>query len=274
MELTTTFPYRFVKKVGEGGFGRVYKVRHKQNDQMLACKLVRSKQYLKEIDIMIKLKEEKNVINFHECYHYGHDKTAIIMELCNGSNILDTLLNIVDLDERAFYRNLFILQCINAIQICHENGIIHRDIKHTNFILKENTPESLVKLIDFGLSEYDFGFIPFSTRGTLRYIPPEGLIINRHSLGDVLTPAYDIWSLGIMIYLLYTGIDVFRSRNNMVVINNVRKGIIHNSMQHTSVKNTKIAYMITRMLRVQPMMRPNIYEVHEQFLDIISSIKQ
>jgi serine/threonine protein kinase len=75
------------------------------------------------------------------------------MELCDGGNIQE---------QRPDDRHRHIDQAIQAIGECHANGIIHKDIKADNFLLSANQ----VKLIDFGISEYDFGLVtvhPFLT---------------------------------------------------------------------------------------------------------------
>lgn len=276
MSKQVSFPYVFLKKIGQGGFGKIYQVKHKYSEKRFACKLTKHDSSLKEITFMLKLKNESNIINFHECYNLN-DKIAIIMEECHGSNIYDAVFSVSDPDKRNSIRTDYILQCICAVQACHENNIIHRDIKHTNFLLKDKSDFSTIKLIDFGLSELDFGFTTCKTCGTLRYLPPEGLIIpNKSSFKqdlNLLTTSYDIWSLGILIYMLYTGIDMFKSSRQENVIKNIQTGLIKNSLEHPTLKNTKMAHLITQMVRVQPMMRPSIHEVKETFIDYTKNIK-
>tara|TARA_Y100000389_G_C17416776_1_gene494222 strand:+ start:601 stop:1467 length:867 start_codon:yes stop_codon:yes gene_type:complete len=271
------FPYSFVRKIGEGGYGKVYKVTHKHSGQSYACKLSkkRGENPFHEVNYMLKLKDANNIVDFYECYNIGSDRLAIIMEECRGSNIFDALHTMHDIDERAHYRDQYILQTIVAIEACHNNGIIHKDIKHTNFILKdEHTKDTTVKLIDFGLSEFDFGHVPCKTCGTLRYMPPEGLQLirpytytNSFTQENIITTSYDIWSLGIMIYLLYTGKNVFQSPKDQTVIRNIKTGLIHNSLQHEGIKHTKLTHLISSMLQIQPMMRPTIGDVHKFFLN-------
>lgn len=261
------FPYSFVKKIGEGGFGKIYQVKNKISDKSYACKLVKNNTSYNEIGFMLKLKNEENIINLHECYHIPPNRLAIVMEQCSGPNIYDAIKLIGDHDERTHYKKRYVLQSISAVKACHDHSIIHKDIKHTNFILKDTNKDSTVKLIDFGLSEYDFGCVPCKMCGTLRYMPPEGFVFsNSYTSNDAyLTKAYDIWSLGVMIYLLYTGIDVFRSPDEKVVVNNIRKGIVHNSLNHRNIKNTRLSHLLRKMMRVQPMMRPTIEEVYAEF---------
>lgn len=276
MTSSITFPYLFTKKIGQGGYGKVYRVKSIHTNKYYACKIIPTDRSLKEINFMLKLKEEPYIIDFYECYQLNDQKIGIVMEECTGPNIFDMLQTFECPDELQYYRKEYMLQSIAAIKSCHDNGIIHKDIKHTNFIFKDNCPDSTLRLIDFGLSEYDYGTNPCKTCGTLRFMPPEGLQlidtnhhfryhINDHNL---ITKSYDIWSLGVMFYLLYTGIDVFRSTEISNVIYNIRKGIISGSLQHHKIKKRKEAEIIKKMLRISPKMRPSIDEVHDFFVNL------
>lgn len=144
----SSFPYTFIQHIGRGGYGDIYKVRHAHTGKHFACKLVKKSgattlHNLKEVDMMIKLKGAKNVIDFHECYPYDN-QLAIIMELCHGKDVRKSLEHIHDPFVRNQQREKYVLDCILAIRSCHENGIIHKDIKHTNFMVTNDT----VKLIE------------------------------------------------------------------------------------------------------------------------------
>lgn len=124
-----SFPYVFQKKLGSGGFGKIYQIQHKHTKLNYACKLTKTN--MNEINYMIKLKNHRNIIKFHECYNFD-TKIAIVMEECTGMNLLDALSIVENVDDKNFLRDYYILQCIDAIEYCHVNSIIHRDIKHTN----------------------------------------------------------------------------------------------------------------------------------------------
>lgn len=262
MSQSIVFPYKFERKIGNGGYGKIYEVRHKTSNQKFACKIIKGTNF-DEPSFMLKLKNHKNIIKMHE--YYSFDKqSAIIMEKCSGSNILNELNFIRNIDERNYYREIYILQCINAIKHCHDNYIVHRDIKHTNFIVHKENDKSIVKMIDFGMSQYDFGCTPCAVCGTLHFMPPEGFLVPYNNLNmNMHTTKYDIWSLGIMIYLLYTGKDMFYAKNKQTIINYIRTRKIHNSMKN--IRNNNLNKLIYKMLSISPMMRPTIEEVYYMY---------
>lgn len=257
------FPYVFEKRIGKGGYGNVYRVKHVETHKNYACKVTKKK--TKEVNFMLKLRYHDNIVKLHESYHI-YDKHLIIMEECCGINILESLIKEKNKRKRYELREWYIIQCIDAIKHCHDNGIIHRDIKHNNFILKSEDTHPKVKLIDFGLSEYDFGYIPIGTQGTLQYIPPEALVLkpvnNLHTF--IETKHYDIWSLGIMIYILYSGENMFYAKDERTIINYIRTRKINNSMKN--IKDYRLNRLIYHMLNISPIMRPDIDEVKENYL--------
>ena len=257
------FPYTFEKKIGTGGYGKVYQIKHIKTHQHYACKVTKKK--TNEISFMSKL-NHKNIIKLHESYQICN-KNLIIMEECTGSNIIESLKRENNKRRRYELRERYIIQCIEAIKHCHDNGIIHRDIKHNNFILKSQDIDSEVKLIDFGLSEYDFGYIPTKTQGTLQYIPPEAFKPINNFYTSIETKNYDIWSLGIMIYILYAGENMFYAKDERTIVNYIRTRKINNSMKN--IKDYRLNRLIYHMLNISPMMRPDIDEVKENYLLLI-----
>lgn len=262
MSESIVFPYIFERKLGGGGYGKVYEVKHKVSKQKFACKIIKGSKF-DEASFMLKLKNHDNIIKLHEYYCFDK-QSAIIMEKCSGFNILNELNAIQNIYERNYYREQYILQCMQAIKHCHDNYIVHRDIKHSNFMIHKETDRSIVKLIDFGMSQYDFGYTPCTVCGTLQFMPPEGfcapynnLTMNAHTL------KYDIWSLGIMMYMLYTGVDMFYANNEKTIVKYIRTRKINNSMK--SIKNMRLNRLIYKMLNISPTMRPTIEEVYHMY---------
>lgn len=265
--MTTRFPYVFKKKIGKGGYGNIYRIEHQETGKHYACKVTQTSK-TNETNFMLKLNGHNNIIKFHESYTFNN-KNLIIMEECSGPNILESIVQEKNMNRRHELRELYILQCIDAIKHCHDNGIIHRDIKHNNFLLKSQDQYPTVKLIDFGLSEYDFGFISTEIKGTLQYIPPEAFTLkpinNFHT--SIQSKNYDIWSLGIMIYMLYAGENMFYANDEKTIVKYIRTRKINNSMKN--IKDYRLNRMIYQMLNISPMMRPDIDEVKENYLQFI-----
>lgn len=266
--MNSDFPYIFKKKLGAGGFGAVYRVEHKKTHKYYACKVI--KKGNDEMGFLLKLKGHPNVVECHESYKFNN-KRLIIMEECTGPNILEYLMKEGNKHKRKELQEDILVQCIDAIKHCHDNGIIHRDIKHTNFIMNtRNRRRPVVKLIDFGLSEYDFGYIPTQTAGTLRYIPPEAFLLEpvNNFQSNIQTKSYDIWSLAIMIFVLYAGEDMFYADDEKTIVRYIRTRKINNSMR--KINNVTLNRLLYKMFSLSPFMRPEIDEVRDIYLDVIS----
>jgi len=101
---------------------------------------------------------------------------------------------------------------VSAVKHLHQIGIVHRDLKPENFIMAECSPDSEIKLIDFGLSQRFSGQEQHlhSIVGTPYYVAPEVL------RGDY-DQKCDVWSLGVIMYILLCGYPPFEgSENNMI----------------------------------------------------------
>lgn len=134
------------------------------------------------------------------------DNYFLVMELCTGPDLFRYVLNIIEdadgpgvVSEREV--SVILRQCLKAVLCCHANGFIHRDLNAKNFMLTGS--DQTVKLIDFGLAKRFLGFMPtekfIEVVGTSHYMSPEMLLAGEYS------PNGDIWSLGVLLYVMLTG---------------------------------------------------------------------
>ena len=108
-----------------------------------------------------------------------------------------------------------ILQCINY---CHKNNIVHRDLKPENILLEPSKEFSEIKIIDFGTSVvYGDGIDLDEMTGTPYYIAPEVL---KKKYG----PKCDIWSCGVILYILLSGYPPFNGNDDYEIMRAVQKG--------------------------------------------------
>ena len=197
--------------LGEGGYGKVYKVKHKLTGQYRAMKIIKckssskdhEKQIKKEIEILKSL-DHPNILKVYE--FFCNEKTFfIINELCTGGELFDKIIEVKHFSESVAAN--IMRQIFSAIAFCHSQGIIHRDLKPENILIESHLQKNLeffhIKVIDFGTCEILKNNKMLKEQiGTSFYIAP-----------DVLKNEYnekcDLWSCGVIMYILLCGTPPF-----------------------------------------------------------------
>ncbi|EER05713.1 Calcium-dependent protein kinase, putative [Perkinsus marinus ATCC 50983] len=202
--------YEFFDKAGEGAFGKVLVVRHKITKHVRACKamgLHSSQQrdlIQTEIDLLKSL-DHPNILKLFETYVDGSNM-YLIMELCEGGS----LQNRIDYHYERLHSPMtegqvamYMQQILSAIAYCHKQGILHRDLKPENILFVNRTRESPLKIIDFGLScTLEQLELVMQRAGTPHFMSPEMIQGDYNELTDV-------WSIGVILYELLTGVHPF-----------------------------------------------------------------
>ncbi|KRX99349.1 Aurora kinase A, partial [Trichinella pseudospiralis] len=194
------------KKLGSGGYGKVYKAKEKITKITVALKVSckarsKSQNYLKvvnrEISILSKLKHP-NILKLHACFE-DRKCDVLVLEFAKSGALYDMLKKEKEMRFTEQRTAKYISQLISAVQYLHSKRIVHRDIKAENVLVDGN---DVVKLADFGLSAYlselrgDRGK---HVCGTLGYLAPEVLKCKGYS------EKVDVWALGVLIYKLLVG---------------------------------------------------------------------
>ncbi|MDA7541557.1 protein kinase [bacterium] len=190
-------------ELGRGASSLVFRARRAGASFDVALKVITAKefqsQFLREMEIVKKL-AHPNVVTAFEC-GTEHNRSFIAMELIEGNNLQQEVLNNGRLNKRTVFMYLF--QAVLALEHAHSRGLIHRDIKPANFLI---TATGNIKLSDLGMArETDISSlndVPLadhdSIGGTIQYMAPEQAIAF-----DEADERSDIFSLGTtMIYLL------------------------------------------------------------------------
>ena len=220
--------YTLEEKLGEGGFGRVFKIRNKKNKKTFVLKktVVKKKdlEYIKnEIQNLIRLKGEQNILRIINVYRrpnyvstflkkkYSKKNNAvcfyIITEYCKNGDLYDFIEN-KKISNKKKLKDKFAYQIINAVRSCHKENIAHRDLKPENFFLDENYN---VKLGDFGLSK------KFSENEK----DTESVYTRNFACYEILLKKErdpfkaDLFSLGVTLFVLYTGEDLLNVKTKM-----------------------------------------------------------
>lgn len=194
--------YQIVKTLGEGSFGKVKLAYHLATNTRVALKIINRRTLLKsdmqgriEREIAyLRLLRHPHIIKLYEVIK-SKDEIIMVLEYA-GKELFDYIVQVGRMPEneaRGFFQ-----QIISAVSYCHRHKIVHRDLKPENLLLDENLN---VKIADFGLSNImtDGNFLKTSC-GSPNYAAPE-VISGRLYAG----PEVDIWSCGVILYVLLCG---------------------------------------------------------------------
>jgi len=201
--------------LGEGRFGTVTRGENKQNLTPVAIKSIPITRIedvdaiSREIDVMSKICHTA-IIKLHESFQDASN-VFLVLELCDGGTLLQRVREVGHFTEVHTARVLF--QILPALRHLHDNHICHRDIKPDNVLFVDWHPveQGFVKLIDFGGAVFfRNGEYLTSKVGTPTYVAPE-------VLQGKYNETCDLWSTGITIFVLLSGIPPFRGDDDDIL---------------------------------------------------------
>ena len=174
----------------------------------------------REIEILKEVKHPHiiELVDVYEDERYLH----LVTELCTGGELFDRIIAKTQSSEGHFSEHdaaVLVRDILDAIKYCHEKGIVHRDLKPENFLFLTEADDAPVKIIDFGLSRHDdtdFGVMQTKV-GTPYYVAPE--VLKRE-----YTNSCDIWSIGVITYILLCGYPPFYGDSDTQIFESVRVG--------------------------------------------------
>ena len=266
--------YKFKDLLGRGHFGTVrsaYRRFEKAPHKLFAIKSISKKNLsinhlndlIKEVDIISSL-DHPNIIKFYETYndnYYFH----IVMELCRGKDLLSRINKGIN-DEKIIAT--IIMKILHSISYCHSKGISHRDLKPDNIIFESPDIDSDIKLIDFGLSKkFKSSEKLHSILGTPYYVAPEILTKNYNE-------KCDIWSVGIITYLLIVGDVPFKGKNNNDIFNKILHQKINFNYNKWKNFSKEAKNFVQLLLQKDFNKRPSAQEAlnHNWFINIFTKI--
>lgn len=254
------------KNIGKGGFGCVWKVRHKKTKKIFAIKVINKDSIIKqnlveqtnrEIEIMYAL-DHPHIIKLYN--HFEDDEDfCLIMQYASKGQLYAQIRRLKRLDQKSAAQ--YMREVISAVQYLHGRNppIIHRDIKPENILLDS---DGRCKLADFGWSNFHEGNKQRETYcGTPEYLAPE--MINKSGHNESI----DIWSLGVLLFELLTGKTPFNFKGDR-------------NQLYNSIKTLKICWtddfpplakdLISKILRLKPSDRLSLEQIldHQWFKEI------
>ncbi|GMY25663.1 CBL-interacting protein kinase 2-like [Fagus crenata] len=251
--------YEVGRQLGQGTFAKVYHARNLNTGMSAAIKVINKEKILKvgmveqikrEISIMGMIKHP-NVVELYEVMA-SKAKIYFAMEYAKGGELFSKVAK-GKLKEDVARR--YFQQLISAVDYCHSRGVCHRDLKPENLLLDDN---GNLKVTDFGLSalaesKHQDGLL-HTTCGTPAYVSPE--IINRKGYDGAKA---DIWSCGVVLYVLLAGYLPFHDSNLMDMYRKIGKG----DFKFPNWFGPEVRRLLSKILDPNPNTRISIAKIME-----------
>ena len=244
--------YSVGKKIGGGSYGEVFLAENKKTNDKVAIKLIKKRKenstwirndIIREIEVLKNL-DHHNIVKIFEFYE-GLGNYYIVQEFCKGGNLFDKVFK--EGAQTEIFSALIMFQLFSAINYCHIRKIIHRDLKPENIMLEDKTiyGNPHVKIIDFGTAKFHQSNYENEIIGTPYYIAPE--VLNKN-----YTNKCDIWSLGVILYVLTKGKFPFGGDNSKEIYSNILKGKYDIEKPPFDKKSKELIDLIKKLLKYNP----------------------
>jgi len=220
--------YRIEKRLGIGGMGTVYRARHLLIDRPVAIKVLNPR-FVEDEAAQLRFRREaraagrlqhSNAVGVTDFGSTSDGYVYIVMELLEGRTLREVLAKEAPLDTARAVA--LMLQTADAVAAAHDAGIIHRDLKPANiFIVQNSEVPAVVKVLDFGIAKLAAESLEDDDSktltlvgamiGTPRYMSPE------QCDGAELTPSADVYSLGVILYEMLSGVVPFSGSTPLAI---------------------------------------------------------
>ncbi|KAL6009817.1 Calcium-dependent protein kinase 17 [Asimina triloba] len=253
--------YSMGKELGRGQFGVTHLCTHKATGEQFACKTIAKRKLAnkediedvrREVQIMHHLTGQPNIVELKGAYEDKHS-VHLVMELCAGGELFDRIISKGHYTERAAASLLRTI--VQIVHTCHSMGVIHRDLKPENFLLLNKDENAPLKATDFGLSVFfKQGEVFRDIVGSAYYIAPEVL---KRKYG----PEVDIWSIGVMLYILLSGVPPFWAESEHGIFNAILRGHVDFTGDPWPSISPGAKDLVKKMLNSDPKQRLSAFEV-------------
>ncbi|KAB1993894.1 hypothetical protein ES319_D13G063500v1 [Gossypium barbadense] len=253
--------YTLGRKLGQGQFGVTYLCTEILTGIEYACKSISKRKLIckedvedvrREIQIMHHLASHKNIVTIKGAYEdplFVH----IVMELCSGGELFDRIIQRGHYTERKAAELTKII--VGVVEACHSLGVMHRDLKPENFLLVNKDNDFSLKAIDFGLSVFfKPGEVFTDVVGSPYYVAPEVLL-------KCYGPEADVWTAGVILYILLSGVPPFWAETQQGIFDAVLKGYVDFDADPWPLISDSAKDLIQKMLCSQPSERLTAHEV-------------
>ena len=257
--------YRFEKEIGHGKFSKVYRAVNVHTDEPVAIKIIQKeeilaseREYLRTELAIIKLLNHPYIAELKEVYE-DMKRIYIVLEFVEGGELFDYLSEKKVLPEAE--AALVAYQMLQALLYLHQCGIMHRDLKPENILVIKNPRFDrieFIKITDFGLSKMILpNELCYEGVGTPSYVAPE-VLVNRGYRESV-----DLWSTGIVLYLLLSGTLAFDSESTREIYQMTVDCRISFKGPEWAGVSSEAKDLLGKILQFDPKDRPSVEEALE-----------
>ncbi|GLU19336.1 hypothetical protein SLE2022_355920 [Rubroshorea leprosula] len=251
------------RELGRGEFGVTYLCTDVKSGDKFACKSISKKKLRtavdiddvkREVEIMKHLPKHPNIVSLKDTYE-DDGAVHIVMELCEGGELFDRIVARGHYTERA--AAVVMRTIVEVVQVCHKHGVMHRDLKPENFLFANKKESSPLKAIDFGLSVFFEPGQKFNEIvGSPYYMAPEVL---KRNYG----PEVDVWSAGVILYILLCGVPPFWAETEQGVAQAIIRSVIDFKRDPWPKVSDNAKDLVKKMLNPDPKRRPTAQQVLE-----------
>ncbi|XP_047460549.1 death-associated protein kinase 2 [Mugil cephalus] len=248
--------YEIGEVLGSGHFGQVRQVRERSSGTCWAGKFMKIRKIAcsrlglerasveKEVEIL-QAAQHPNIVTLKDVFE-SRAEVVLILELVSGGELFDFIAEKENLLESEAIE--FLKQILEGLVFMHSKNIAHFDLKPENIMLSDKvSPHPRIKLIDFGLAHlFRPGEEYKSTSGTPQYIAPE--IVNC----EPLSTAADMWSIGVITYILLSGLSPFQDDTDEETLKNIIAMKYEFNERHFSMTSSMAKDFIQKLLVNDP----------------------
>ncbi len=240
------------KTLGHGSYGTVYLVKHKQLHRYFAMKVIRKSHknkseedsLMNEINILRKM-DHPNILKMTDFYNQKKEYD-IITEYCQEGELFNEIKAYAPFNETI--TGYYMKQILKAVCYCHGMNIVHRDLKPENILIVKRMKNGChpIKIIDFGTAKV-FSKEKRETLliGSAYYIAPE--VLDRN-----YTEKCDIWSCGVIMYILLTGRPPFGGNTDMEIMQKIKTGKFDLTKYPWGIISKEAKDLIKDLLQLNP----------------------
>src|SRR6185369_10863642 len=257
--------YIVEERLGAGVMGAVYRARHLSMDRPVAIKFLHQRfvedeaarsRFQTEARAAVKLRHA-NAVSVTDFGQTAEGVIYIVMELLEGRTLREILTREAPLETARAIS--LMLQTSAAVAAAHEAGIIHRDLKPSNILVTQSADQpAVVKVLDFGIATFtadDDEDAPMLAQtntviGTPRYMSPE-----QHN-GHELTPAADVYSLGVILYEMLAGTVPFSGSTPAEIAEKHANNAPHAPREIVAAIPEDVERIVLQALEKEPADRP------------------